>query len=133
MAQPGVYSGELGITSDTPYPVSAVGVEMNVSPPNNWGKIQGTVTGVTCGGQTVGVPATIRLNLVGSTTGVTLTADGQGRYAWWLPKGKYEAIVAKDGWVPQAQRTVVEAGIVGTLDFRLAPTSTCAGARISGS
>ena len=69
---------------------------MNVSPPNNWGKIQGTVTGVTCGGQTVGVPATIRLNLVGSTTGTTLTADGQGRYAWWLPKGRYEVIVAKD-------------------------------------
>ncbi|WP_370516938.1 S8 family serine peptidase [Micromonospora sp. HM134] len=130
--QPGAYSGELGITSDTPYPVSAVGVEMNVSPPNNWGKIQGTVTGVTCGGQTVGVPATIRLNLVNSTTGVTLTADAQGRYAWWLPKGKYEAIVAKDGWVPQVQRTVVEAGIVGTLNFGLTPTSTCAGVRASG-
>ena len=48
--QPGTYSGELGITSDTPYPVSSVAVEMNVSPPTSWGKIQGTVTGVTCGG-----------------------------------------------------------------------------------
>ncbi|MFJ6195927.1 S8 family serine peptidase [Micromonospora sp. NPDC092111] len=130
VAQPGRYSGELGVTSDTPYPVSPVAVEMNVSPPASWGKLQGTVTGVTCGGQTVGVPATIRVNLVGSTTGTTLTADGQGRYAWWLPKGRYEVIVAKDSWVPEVVRTQVEAGIVGTLDFSLEPASSCA--RASG-
>ncbi len=105
---------------------------MNVSPPNNWGKIQGTVTGVTCGGQTVGVPATIRLNLAGSTTGVTLTADGQGRYA----------LVAAEGQV-RGDRGEGRLGAPGPadgrrgrhrrhLDFRLAPTSTCAGARISG-
>ncbi len=123
--QPGRYGGELAVVSDTPYPVSPVSVEMNVSPPASWGKIQGTVTGTTCGGVTVGIPAIVRVNLISAGTGTTLTAAGNGRYAWWLPKGRYEVIVAKDGWVPQVQRHRIEAGIVGTLDFTLQPASTC--------
>ncbi|RLP91816.1 peptidase S8 [Micromonospora sp. BL4] len=125
VAQPGAYAGELGVASDTPYPVPALSVTMNVSPPPSWGRVQGTVTGVTCGGLTVGIPATVRVNLVGSTTGHTLTANTQGRYAWWLPKGRYEVIVARDGWVPEARRTRIRAGIVDTLDFELDPVSSC--------
>ncbi|WP_428963380.1 S8 family serine peptidase [Micromonospora fluostatini] len=125
VVQPGTFTGELGFVANTPYPVSPVAVEMNVSPPGSWGKLQGTVTGVTCGGATVGVPATVRANLVDSTTGYTLTADAQGRYVWWLPRGRYDVIVAKDGWVPQVQRTRVDAGIVHTLDVVLSPASTC--------
>ncbi|RKN39101.1 S8 family serine peptidase [Micromonospora endolithica] len=125
VAQPGRYAGELLLAASVPYPAPQVAVEMNVSPPASWGKIQGTVTGVTCGGATVGVPATVRVNLVGGTTGYTLTADARGRYAWWLPKGRYEVIAAKDGWVPEVQRTRVDAGIVGTLDFALDPSSGC--------
>ncbi|SCL20622.1 Serine protease, subtilisin family [Micromonospora nigra] len=125
VAQPGTYTGELAVATDTPYPVAPVAVEMNVSPPAGWGKIRGTVTGTTCGGVTVGIPATVRVNLISTGTGSTLTAGADGRYAWWLPKGRYEVIVAKDGWVPQVQRTRVEAGIVGTLDFALEPASTC--------
>ncbi|PWR12121.1 peptidase S8 [Micromonospora acroterricola] len=125
VAQPGTHTGELGIASDTPYPVPAVSVEMNVSPPANWGKVQGTITGVSCGGTTVQVPATVRVNLLNTATGHTLTANAQGRYAWWLPKGRYEVIVARDGWVPETQRTRIEAGIVNTLDFDLDPVSSC--------
>ncbi|PZW02296.1 Serine protease, subtilisin family [Micromonospora phaseoli] len=125
VVQPGRYAGELAIASDSPYPVTPVSVEMNVSPPANWGKIQGTVTGTTCGGVTVGIPAIVRVNLISAGTGTTLTAEANGRYAWWLPKGRYEVIVAKDGWVPQVRRHQIEAGIVGTLDFALDPISTC--------
>ncbi|MTK00623.1 S8 family serine peptidase [Micromonospora sp. CP22] len=125
VAQPGRYAGEIAVASDTPYPVSPVSVEMNVSPPASWGKLRGTVTGTTCGGVTVGIPATVRVNLISAGTGTTLTAGADGRYEWWLPKGRYEVIVAKDGWVPQVQRHRVEAGIVGTLDFALEPASTC--------
>ncbi|MFV2099636.1 S8 family serine peptidase [Micromonospora sp. LOL_024] len=125
VAQPGRYAGELAIASDTPYPVTPVSVEMNVSPPASWGKIQGTVTGTTCGGVTVGIPATVRVNLISAGTGTTLTAEANGRYAWWLPKGRYEVIVAKDGWVPQVRRHRIEAGIVGTLNFALNPISAC--------
>ncbi|MEV6691841.1 S8 family serine peptidase [Micromonospora sp. NPDC051196] len=125
VAQPGRYAGELAIASNTPYPVTPVSVEMNVSPLNSWGKIQGTVTGTTCGGVTVGIPATVRVNLISAGTGTTLTADANGKYAWWLPRGRYEVIVAKDGWVPEVQRHQIEAGIVGTLNFALDPTSNC--------
>ncbi|MEU0549494.1 S8 family serine peptidase [Micromonospora sp. NPDC005979] len=125
VAQPGTYSGELGIASDTPYRVPAVPARMTVSPPASWGRIQGTVTGVTCAGATVGVAATVRVNRVGRTTGWTLTANPQGRYVWWLPKGRYEVIVAKDGWIPQTQRTRIRAGLVGTVDVVLAPVSSC--------
>ncbi|WP_422734645.1 S8 family serine peptidase [Micromonospora sp. WMMD558] len=125
VAQPGRYAGELAFAADVPYPVPPVTVEMNVSPPASWGKLLGTVTGVTCGGVTVGVPATVRVNLVGGSAGYTLTADASGRYAWWLPKGRYDVIVAKDGWVPEVRRTRVRAGFVGTLDFALDPSSPC--------
>ncbi|WP_434741861.1 S8 family serine peptidase [Micromonospora sp. SH-82] len=125
VAQPGAYLGELGIVSDSPYPVPPVTVKMNVAPPSNWGKIQGTVTGVTCGGTTVGVPATVRANLVDQATGYTLTADAAGRYVWWLPRGRYDVIAAKDGWVPQVQRIRVDAGFTHTVDFALNPSSTC--------
>ncbi|MER5453758.1 S8 family serine peptidase [Micromonospora sp. NPDC002389] len=125
LRQPGRYDAELAVASDTPYPVTPVSVEMNVSPPSSWGKIQGTVTGTTCGGVTVPVAATVRVNLISAGTGTTLTSGTDGRYAWWLPKGRYEVIVAKDGWVPQVKRHQIEAGIVGSLDFALDPASNC--------
>lgn len=34
-------------------------------------------------------------------------------------------IVAKDGWVPEAQTLRVEAGITATLDFSLEPLDPC--------
>nr|MDT0660289.1 S8 family serine peptidase [Micromonospora sp. DSM 115978] len=127
VGQPGRYAAELGFASDTPYSVPAVPVEMNVSPPNNWGKLHGTVTGLTCGGSTVAVPATVRLGLVSDpTAGYTLTADGQGGYGYWVPRGRYEVIVAKDGWIPQAKRLQIPAGFVTSLDFVLTPTTPCA-------
>ncbi|MEV1285872.1 S8 family serine peptidase [Micromonospora sp. NPDC049679] len=126
VAQPGAYTASLGLASDTPYPVPSVGVEMNVSPPGSWGKIQGTVTGRTCGGESLPVRATVRVNsLNNSGVGYTLTARGQGTYGYWVPKGRYEVIVAKDGWVPQTQRVQISAGLVSTFDFTLAPVSSC--------
>ncbi|MDG4833659.1 S8 family serine peptidase [Solwaraspora sp. WMMD1047] len=126
VGQPGTYTAELGLASDTPYSVPGVPVEMNVSPPANWGKLHGSVTGQTCGGSTVPVPATVRLSLVSDpTVGYTLTADGGG-YAYWVPRGRYQVIVAKDGWIPQAKRIQVQSGFVTSLDFTLSPTTPCA-------
>ncbi|MEO3742781.1 S8 family serine peptidase [Plantactinospora sp. B5E13] len=125
VAQPGTYDAELALVANTPYPVGSVDVEMNVSPPASWGKIQGSVIGLTCGGAEVPLAATVRVNLVSDpATGYTLTADN-GRYAWWLPKGRYDVIVAKDGWVPQVKRQQVQAGLVSTLDYVLAPVAAC--------
>ncbi|MFI6760480.1 S8 family serine peptidase [Micromonospora sp. NPDC050417] len=124
--QPGTYTAELGIGSDTPYPVEAVSVEMNVSPPNGWGKVQGTVIGESCSGTDVPVKATIRANLNGNpATGYTLSSDSAGAYGLWLPKGKYDLIVAKDGWIPEVQRITISAGFVSTISFNLDPVTPC--------
>jgi len=124
--QPGKYTAELGLRTDTPYAVPNVSVEMNVSPPPSWGKVQGHVLGQSCSGQ-VGVKAIVRLNLLpdGSGVGVTLHADASGAFAWWLPKGNYQIIVAKDGWVPEATTVKIEAGIVRTSDFMLDADPPC--------
>ncbi|WP_442792019.1 S8 family serine peptidase [Micromonospora sp. NBC_01796] len=123
IAQPGTYHSDLALRSDTPYAVPAVDVELNVSAPNNWGKVQGTVTGQTCDGERVPVKATVRLNLADG--GYTLSADGQGHYAYWLPKGKYQVIVAKDGWIPEVHQQQIQAGFVSTLDVTLDPVTAC--------
>ncbi|NUT33600.1 MAG: S8 family serine peptidase [Hamadaea sp.] len=126
VAQPGKYTAQIRFKLRSPYPVAPVGVEMNVSPPASWGKIQGTVEGLSCSGAHVGVKATVRLNLVGSPgVGYTLHADAQGKFAWWLPRGTYQVIVAKDGWVPQATNVIIEAGIVRTADFLLESDPPC--------
>ncbi|WP_410645942.1 carboxypeptidase-like regulatory domain-containing protein, partial [Amycolatopsis sp. lyj-346] len=105
---------------------------MNVSPPPNWGKIQGTVRGEPCTGDPVPVPATVQINLVNDPeTGYTLSADDQGRYALWLPRGRYDVIVARDGWKPESQRLRISAGLVSTVDFTLDPVHPC-GTRVGG-
>jgi hypothetical protein len=127
VVQPGQFTANLALRSDTPYPVGSVGVQMNVSPPASWAKIQGTVSGRSCAGVEVGVAgATIRLNsLTEPGTGFTLRTDAAGGYAYWLPRGQYEIITAKDGWVPQAVRHRLPAGIVTTVDAVLAPVDPC--------
>ncbi|MFI5933094.1 S8 family serine peptidase [Actinoplanes sp. NPDC051494] len=122
--QPGEYTAQLGLKTDTPYAVPTVAVEMNVSPPASWGKQLGTITGTSCAGVVTPLKATIRLN--GTTTSYTLIADAQGKYSWWLPKGTYQTIVAKDGWIPEVASIKVSAGFSQTTDFDLEPVVSCA-------
>ncbi|MFD7474565.1 kelch repeat-containing protein, partial [Streptomyces sp. NPDC059837] len=45
VTQPGAFTARLSVSSDTPYPVPSLPVEMDVAPPKTWGKITGTVLG----------------------------------------------------------------------------------------
>ncbi|WJK44218.1 S8 family serine peptidase [Solwaraspora sp. WMMA2056] len=125
--QPGRYTATLGLRSNTPYPVGAVDVQMNVSPPASWAKVQGTVSGLSCAGVEVGIAgATVRLNsLTEPGTGFTLRTDATGGFAYWLPRGQYQIITAKDGWVPQAHEHRLPAGIVTTVDTLLEQVDPC--------
>jgi N-acetylneuraminic acid mutarotase len=126
VTQPGDYTAQIAFRSNSPYPVSSVDVTMHVLPPASWGKIQGRVVGVTCGGSSVGVPAQIRINSVTTPDlGYSVKANADGTYAYWLPRGRYQVIVAKDGWVPEVASARVQAGFVLTLDFSLEPFTPC--------
>jgi len=124
--QPGDYKAEIGITSDTPYPVPMVDVTMHVTPPPSWGKIKGTIVVAPCRGDPSGIAATIRINhATNPDVGYSLKSGNNGGYEYWLPKGRYQVIVAKDGWVPEVHNVKIDAGFVLTLDVSLEPFVPC--------
>jgi subtilisin family serine protease/N-acetylneuraminic acid mutarotase len=126
VTQPGDYTAEIALRTNSPYPVDSIDVTMHVLPPATWGKITGTVQGQTCSGALVPVPAQIQINLVSNPDiGYSLLAARDGTYAIWLPRGRYDVIVSKDGWVAQVKRHQVQAGFVNTLDFTLRPFGGC--------
>jgi hypothetical protein len=124
--QPGDYTAQLAFKVNSPFPAPKVDVTMHVLPPANWGKITGKVTGLTCNNNVVPIPAQIQLNNTAAPDIATsLKANADGTYGIWLPKGRYEVIVSKDGWVAQVRRVRVQAGFVDTQDFQLRPFGGC--------
>jgi subtilisin family serine protease/N-acetylneuraminic acid mutarotase len=118
--QPGTYFSGVSIRHNTPYPVDAVGVTMNVTPPNNWGKITGTVTGVTCQGSEAPLAgATVQIN--GSNQQVTLSTAADGSYTRWLPvaNNPLTLIVARNGYLPQTRDSQLVPRKTVTEDFAL--------------
>ncbi|HEX5543309.1 MAG TPA: hypothetical protein VFX60_17435 [Micromonospora sp.] len=125
--QPGVYSAQFGVKSDTPYTVAPIDVKMTAQPPKDWGKLTGVVTGVDCRGQVNPVAgAIVQVNSKKGWT-VTLKAGTDGRYAVWAPKDNpVEVIAARDGWIPQTRTVNLKAGETTTVDFALSPPGgTC--------
>jgi subtilisin family serine protease/N-acetylneuraminic acid mutarotase len=124
--QPGDYTAQLGFRAQQTGAAPTVDVTMHVLPPNNYGKVTGKVTGLQCSGSTVGVPAQLEFTLVGdSGTSYSIKAKADGTYQLWLPRGRYDLIVSKDGWVAQVKRVQVQPGLVLTQDFALKPFGGC--------
>ena len=122
--QPGTYTGAVAIGHDTPYRVDPVGVTMVVTPPNNWGKLSGTVTGTSCQGGTQPLAgALVQLN--GKKDSVTLFTDASGEYAWWMPvnNSPVQMIVVADGYIPQTRNTTIVPRSEQVEDFTL--TALC--------
>jgi subtilisin family serine protease len=120
VAQPGAYTAGVGIRHDTPYSVPPVDVTMNVTPPNRWGKITGTVTGVDCDGGEAPLPGAV-LQINGRLEELTLRTDATGGYAWWMPvkNNPLQMIAATGGHVPQTRTSQVVPRQVVTEDFAL--------------
>ena len=124
--QPGTYTAQIGVRTDTPHTIAPIPVTMRVKPPDSWGKLTGTVMGQTCGGDTVPVPAFIRINeALNPERGVSITAGQDGKYGWWLPFGRYDVIVSKDGWASQSVLVRIDRGTVLTKNFLLQPFEPC--------
>jgi hypothetical protein len=124
VTQPGTYTAQLGVSANTPYTVNPINITMTVTPPKDWGKITGMVTGTDCKGTTTPLRgAQIQINAKGGGS-VSLKTDANGNYAYWVTAkvSQYTVIASKDGWVTQvANKVVVKAGKTTTVNFNLRP------------
>ncbi|WP_237554580.1 MULTISPECIES: carboxypeptidase regulatory-like domain-containing protein [unclassified Streptomyces] len=120
ITQPGDYTAQLALGSDTPYSLSAVPVTLHVAPPKTWGKITGTVLGATTAGGTAPLAgATVQIDSWASSYTLTTTADGT--YALWLDtrNNPLTVIVAKDGYQPAVATVKLTKGGTVTSNWTL--------------
>jgi N-acetylneuraminic acid mutarotase len=127
VSQPGTFSGELVVGTDSPYgSAQPVAVTMNVTPPKTWGKVTGTVSdtsGAPVAGATVAICTMYAAGtgMCGPTT-YTLKTDGHGAYQLWLNKGfdPLQIIAAEDGYTPLMKIARIQKGATTTVNFALA-------------
>ncbi|MER7834533.1 carboxypeptidase regulatory-like domain-containing protein [Streptomyces sp. NPDC096040] len=120
VTQPGDFTAQLSFSTDTPYSVPRLPVEMHVAPPSTWGKITGTVLGVTAAGGTAPIAgATVQIDTW--ATSYTLTTDADGGYALWLDvrNNPLTVIVAKDGFQPTVATVTIKKKSTVTKNFTL--------------
>jgi hypothetical protein len=123
VTQPGAYTAQIVVGSNTPTRVDPVNVTMNVTPPKGWGKIAGVVTGTACNGNTVPLQgAQIQAN--GKSYVFSLSTDKTGKYAFWAPAASnpFTLIASKDKYVAQTKTVSVKANKTITVDFALQAT-----------
>lgn len=120
VAQPGTYTAGLGVSNDTPYTVNPIGITMTVTPPNGWGKADGTVTGTSCTQGTAPV-YDVLVQANSKTYTFSLPTNRNGSYAFWAPVGSnpFTLIAAKDGWIPQTTKIGLKSGKTVTTNFNL--------------
>lgn len=119
--QPGTYQAGLAIAAETPYDEPGVEVAMQVTPPNNWGGLTGTITGADCdGAETPLAGAIVQLN--GKREQVTLLTGEDGTYTYWMPinNNAVTMIVATGTHVPQVRTVLIVPKRKMVEDFTLA-------------
>ncbi|MFD6177470.1 MULTISPECIES: S8 family serine peptidase [unclassified Isoptericola] len=106
LGQPGEYTAQLRLVEDTPTDVAPIDVTLTVTPPRSWGKVLGTVSGVSCTG--AAAPAAgAAVSVAGSASTWSFTVPADGSYARWVDRGENPLTVTAhlDGFVPES-RTV---------------------------
>jgi N-acetylneuraminic acid mutarotase len=126
VSQPGTYTAQLGVNTNTPYQFQPIDITMQANPPGTWSKVMGTVTDASTGDPLAG--ATVQICTQYSTkTGTcgavqyTLTTDSNGYYQLWLNRGynPLQIIAAIANYQPASQVTRLVAGVPITVNFAL--------------
>ncbi|HEX5203778.1 MAG TPA: carboxypeptidase regulatory-like domain-containing protein [Actinoplanes sp.] len=127
--QPGTYRANLTFKEDTPFTVPPLPVTMNVTPPADWGKLEGTVVGLARCDAPGDVLAKADVHIDGVDTDFDLKTDADGFFEWWMPEanGPVSVSVSKAGWVAEdAGGVAIDAGEITTQDFILRLDAPCA-------
>ncbi len=124
VTQPGTYSAQIAVNANTPQTIDPIGVTMNVTPPKDWGKIAGTVTGTDCSGRTNPLRAVVFADGNGGPS-LVLRTDKDGKYAFWAStkNNPFTLIASANGWIPQTKTAKIKRGGTTTVDFNLRPVS----------
>ncbi len=113
---PGQYRATLRLLSDAPYAPLTLPVTMTVTPPEDWGALQGVVTADRPAGPLR--EATVSV-LSGESVVRAQKTDAQGRYTFSLPEGDYLVRFAASGYLTQTLPVQVTRALTTTLDALL--------------
>jgi subtilisin family serine protease len=118
--QPGTYTAAVAANGGTPYAEPRVQVSLSVTPPTNWGKITGTVTGATCDDETVPLEGAFVV-IDGSEYDVTLVTGPDGGYARWMgvSNNRLTLLSSANGYPPEMRSARIIKGKTVVHDFEL--------------
>jgi hypothetical protein len=120
VTQPGTYAAQLAINANTPQTLNPINVTMNVTPPNGWGKIAGTVTGTDCKSVTNPLQGA-SVQATGKSYTFSLKTAKDGTYAFWAPgaSNPFTIIASKDKYQAQTQKVNIKTNKTNTVNFAL--------------
>ena len=127
VTQPGKYHGTLFVHSADPnHAKIVVPVTMTVTPPADWGKVTGVISGFDhCDQSASPLPGTDLLLEAGNGMTWTVTTDVSGTYQLWMPAGPVTITVSKADYTKDAAVVTVPAGGTQTKNFTLRLLKPC--------
>jgi N-acetylneuraminic acid mutarotase len=120
VAQPGTYTAAIGVRANAPGRIDPLGVTMEVTPPKDWGKLAGTVSGRSCAGAVSPIGgATVQVDSWAGSW--TFETESDGTYAYWINAGAnpLQLIAARDGYQPQTRQVKLKKGKTLDASFTL--------------
>ncbi|MGI5190274.1 S8 family serine peptidase [Promicromonospora sp. CA-289599] len=118
--QPGTYTARVYASGGTPYDEPRVQISMKVTPSPSWGRIAGTVTGVTCDNETVPLEGAFVV-VDGSKYDITLVTGPEGGYARWMgvSNNRLTVLASANGYPSKWKNARIVKGETVVRNFKL--------------
>jgi len=123
VVQPGDFTGEVDLASDTPYVLAPLPATLHVTPPATWGKVTGTVTARDCDGNLTPL-AGASVQITTWAAGYDLVTGPDGTFSLWLDKrnNPLDITAYATGFQAVSRSVKVAGGGTTTSDFTLKST-----------